>query len=103
MSNEDEAKSFVEGIEGMAHVFDELCQQRHLVGQKEYGAFTFLGNDVVAMMIEELADTVNYCRMQAIKLMILQQGVVSQIGEQAIPIDTMGMESFKGAKDMGWN
>jgi hypothetical protein len=101
MPSEDEAKGFVGELEEMAQVFDALCQARHVEGQKEYGAFTFLQNDVVAMMIEELADTVNYCRMQAIKLMILQKGVVQQIGDQPIPTETMGMGSFKGAK-AGW-
>lgn len=86
--------------------FDKLCQDRHEAGAKEYGQFTFLGNDVVRMMIEELADTVNYSRMQAVKLMILQQFLEQQVqdemGEGTEEI-TIGVKAFKGTSEMGWN
>lgn len=86
--------------------FDRLCDERHQEGQNEYGALSFLGNDVLRMMLEELADTVNYCRMQAIKLLILQEQLESQMSEgmgfkhgEDLQI---GFESFKGTKDAGW-
>jgi hypothetical protein len=82
--------------------FDKLCEERHAAGQKEYGEFTFLGNDVIAMMLEELADTANYCRYQYIKLMMLQSMLVEKIGDQPQAVQNFGIGSFKGAGDVGW-
>lgn len=88
-----------------SELFDKLCQERHLAGAAEYGTFTFMGNDVVRMMAEELADTANYCRMQFIKIMILQQFLEGQLqdelGEGTEEI-TIGVKAFKGAGEMGW-
>lgn len=85
--------------------FDELCQRRHEAGAAEYGQFTFIGNDVVRMMAEELADTANYCRMQFVKLMFLQEVLVDQLGDQPFQMNgqdiTIGSQSFKGTKG-GW-
>lgn len=83
--------------------FDKLCQERHEAGQQEYGVFTFMENDVIRMMMEELADTSNYCRMQFMKLMLLQMQL-----EEDPRIATMqqsinlGKEAFKGAGEIGW-
>jgi hypothetical protein len=85
--------------------FDILCQERHDAGQKEYGVFTFLGNDVVRMMAEELADTSNYCRMQFIKLMMLNDLVAAELSERADDDGniTIGVKAFKGTGEVGWN
>lgn len=87
--------------------FDLLCQKRHEEGAAEYGQFTFLENDVVRMMAEELADTANYCRMQFIKLLFLQEMLVAKLDEEGITGESdeisIGIESFKGTKDVGWN
>lgn len=98
-------QSPAEAIESTARVFDQLCQDRHELGAKEYGQFTFLENDVVRMMLEELADTVNYCRMQGIKLLLLQTMLEEELdqklgkgGEEDI---TIGIKSFKGTGE-GW-
>lgn len=87
-----------------SEAYDKLCQERHIAGQKEYGVFTFLGNDVIRMMAEELADTSNYCRMQYIKLMLLNDLLTTDLadkvdGEGEI---TMGFEAFKGVGEVGW-
>lgn len=93
-------------IEDAAQTFDELCRQRHEKGMLEYGQFTFLENDVVRMMLEELADTTNYCRMQGIKLLLLQTILEEELeqklgkGEQKDSI-TIGIKSFKGTGE-GW-
>ena len=86
-------------LQRYAEMFDDLCYVRHEAGQLEYGVTTFLGNDVIRMMCEELADTANYARYQFIKLMILQdqlseflEGVASE--EQ---LSQMGINSFRGA------
>lgn len=85
--------------------WQKLCDERHIAGAKEYGQFTFLGNDVTRMMMEELADTANYCRMQYIKLMLLQTALEEEIGTKLDSTDgsiTIGVQSFKGAGEVGW-
>lgn len=107
MSQEAELAEFMQRV---AAEFDQLCQKRHEEGAKEYGHLTFLENDVIRMMVEELADTVNYCRYQAIKLMLLQTmledrlseaGVLTQEEKDAGEV-TIGIQSFKGA-GRGWD
>lgn len=87
--------------------FDKLCQERHAAGQQEYGRFTFLGNDVVRMLAEELADTSNYCRMQFIKIMLLQQMLEADLEEKNLANDegeiTLGVKAFKGVGEVGWD
>ncbi len=105
---ESETIEFIESINRLSELFDTLCTERHIDGQGKYGKLTFLGNDVVRMMLEELADTANYCRYQAIKLMLLQEALELKLagsdlvkdGEEEI---TVGLQSFKGVKDIGWN
>lgn len=103
-----EAQDLAEYLNEKADDFDRLCQQRHEAGEKEYGSITFLGNDVIRMMLEELADTANYCKMQGIKLLMLQEQLEqdprlrefqSEEGEEDLQI---GFDSFKGVKDIGW-
>ena len=59
------------------------------------------------MMLEELADTSNYCRMQAIKLLMLQE-ILEQELDDKLSMDTgerdinFGAQAFKGTKDVGW-
>lgn len=97
-------EDFAAALQSLSEDFDKLCQERHEAGKKEYGATTFLGNDVIRMMAEELADTANYCRMQFIKIMLLQNMLVEELkdnpdkdGEIAF-----GINSFKGVGDIGW-
>lgn len=91
-----------------SEAFDKLTIERHEAGAAEYGQFTFLENDVVRMMAEELADTANYCRMQFIKLMLLQKVLEEDLAGRGLQgsVDTedisIGIQSFKGTKDMGW-
>ncbi len=87
--------SLIDEINQAVDDFNLLVQERHTAGQIEYGTFTFLGNDVVRMMLEELADTVNYATMQGIKLLILQK----RLEADQIPL---GIKAFKGTKDVGW-
>ena len=102
---DSEAQEFTERMQELSLAFDQLCQERHLAGQEEYGKLTFLGNDVVRMMIEELADTANYCRYQAVKLLLLQeyleQELVDELGEGTEEI-TLGIKAFKGVGEVGW-
>lgn len=100
-----EAQEVENILNDKAKLFDELCRKRHEDGQQEYGAVSFLGNDVLRMMLEELADTTNYCRMQAIKLLLLQEQLEEQLstGEGFKHGDDLqiGWQSFRGTKK-GW-
>jgi hypothetical protein len=101
-----EAIEFVGRIKELSEGFDTLCQERHEMGQAEYGRLTFLGNDVIRMMLEELADTANYCRYQAVKLMLIQDKLEEQLAETLVEPGqeeiTIGIKAFKGTKDVGW-
>jgi hypothetical protein len=55
-----EAAQMAELLSEISKEFADLRQRRHEAGKAEYGELTFLGNDVVRMMCEELADTANY-------------------------------------------
>lgn len=91
-----------------AEQFAELCEQRHKEGEEKYGAFTWMGNDIVRMMIEELADTVNYCQYQAVKLMMIQAYLEAELNDKLMDGEdveeiTIGVKAFKGTKDVGWS
>lgn len=75
-------------IEQLSEEFDNLCTERHIMGQMKYGDFTFLETDVFRMLIEELADAANYLRYHYIKLRLLQMYM-----EKELPLDD---EDFKG-------
>jgi hypothetical protein len=102
----DEAEELAAMVTAFSEQFDMLCQERHDVGEEKYGVATYLGNDVIRMMLEELADTANYCRYQSVKLMILQNHLDQLLNEKLTPDEqdnlTIGVEAFKGTKDVGW-
>jgi hypothetical protein len=60
-------------IERLAREFDELCNSRMQFGQEKYGEFTWLQAPTFDMMLEEMADWVNYTRMCAVKMRLIQQ------------------------------
>lgn len=99
---EREAYELAEMMNEYSVAFEQLRQTRHEEGAAEYGVFTFLGNDVIRMMAEELADTANYCRMQFIKLMMLNNALVAELEEaQGEAKIDLGAQAFKGTKT-GW-
>jgi hypothetical protein len=91
-----------------SNAFDTLTQQRHEAGAEEYGHLTFIGNDVIRMMAEELADTANYCRYQFIKLMMLQELLEDELsakgldGEVKLGGQKAAFQGFKGVGEVGW-
>lgn len=104
MTEQNDAAQLAEIVNGLSLEFDKLCQERHDEGEEKYGPITWMGNDVVRMMLEELADTVNYCRYQAIKLMMMQEALEAELGEKFEDQQeiTLGIQAFKGTKDVGW-
>lgn len=97
-------EALVDKINEITQQWDKLCLERHEAGAAEYGLFTFLGNDVIRMMAEELADTANYCRMQFIKIMLLGEYLAGDLDERGITgAVTIGLTSFKGTGETGWS
>lgn len=103
---EKEVIEFTGHLQELSERFDQLCQERHEMGQSEYGKLTFLKNDVVRMMIEELADTANYCRYQAVKLLLMQQLLEEELADTLLEEGqeeiTIGVKAFRGVADVGW-
>ena len=104
---DQEAAELLETMQDYSNAFDKLSQERHEAGAAEYGQLTFLENDVIRMMAEELADTANYCRMQFIKLMMINNMLVDKLAADGITEDDtnsigVGVKAFKGTKDTGW-
>jgi hypothetical protein len=97
-----EVEDITEAINEASRIFDELCIARHEEGAEEYGAITFLENDVVRMMLEEMADTCNYLRYHAIKLMLLAQMVGHEFSEEEQASIGLGKGAFKGTRK-GWS
>lgn len=102
--SETNAEALVEAIEKFSEDFSRLCQERYDAGAEEYGHLTFIGNDVIRMMMEELADTANYCHMQFIKLSLLQAMLEDETAglSQDGGTITIGVQSFKGTGSAGW-
>ena len=105
-NTDEDTVEFLQKLQECSERFDALCQERHEMGALEYGQFTFLENDIVRMMIEELADTANYCRYQATKLLLLQEALETQVAETFEPGSdgeiTIGVQAFKGTGEVGW-
>lgn len=76
-----------------AQAFEDLCRERHTLGQAEYGEYTFLTNDTLRMAVEEVADLRNYATMTGIKILLL--GAALQDSGASLS------EPFKGTKE-GW-
>lgn len=101
---EQSAKVMAAAMQEKSDLFDELCKRRWEAGAEEYGPFTFLGNDIIRMMAEEMADIANYNRMQFIKIMLLAEMLEDELADKADPEGniTIGVKSFKGTGE-GWN
>lgn len=98
-------ETITELIEQYNLLFDDMTQKRHEIGRERYGDFAFLGNDVIRMTMEELADVSNYARYMFVKLGILNEYLQSRLKEE-VPTDeegnvTIGVKSFRGTKE-GW-
>lgn len=87
-------QELTELIQQASNDLDETCIQRHLVGQKKYGDFTFFDADTVEMAMEEVADTMNYMRYTWIKLWLLQRSI-HRIVQEHPAADTQGFVPLK--------
>src|SRR3954454_11289408 len=92
----EEDKILADQISRASLLFDEMCMRRHTLGAEEYGMFTFLENDVMRMLLEELIDVSNYARMQFIKFILLQENL-----EEILGPEKLGAQAFK-ATGAGW-
>lgn len=58
------------------------------MGAEKYGEFTWLSNDTLGMLMEELLDVVNYARYTFIRMYLLAEGqgqILSTSKEHKIP------------------
>jgi hypothetical protein len=80
--------------------FFALRQQRmHLID--EDATLDFLGEDVIAQMMNSLADLANMCDMQFIKLALLQDYLTSDLEKKEVADGSnIGLESFKKSSDV---
>ena len=83
----------ISDLERYSEEFDELCQQRHDDGSKEYGPLAFLDNDMFAFAYEEMADTAIYMRFSFVKLRIVQE----KLNALGIDLSTVSAEEVRDA------
>lgn len=69
----------VADIEMWGREFDELCNIRMEVGREKYGDFTWLQAPTFDMILEEMADQVNYLRFTAVKMRLVQTWLAQQM------------------------
>lgn len=80
-------------LEALATEFDNLANSRMKFGQEKYGNFTWLEAPTIQMILEELADQMNYTRFTAVKIMLVANWLADQIGDE--PDAPMGNEGFQ--------
>lgn len=87
----------VELLQKLSNEFDERCQERHDMGEKKYGAGTWLGVDTLEMAIEEVIDLSNYVRFSYVRLRLLQEALgTSKATETALPgMEMLGKDAFR--------
>lgn len=95
-----QTQAAIQEVNEMFTLFNKLCTDRMETGRSEYGDLAFMANDVVRMMVEELADVANYSAMQAVKLMLMQRRLQESL--QPDQAEEMGAQAFKGTGE-GWS
>jgi hypothetical protein len=69
-------------IQAAETLFEQMCEARHIKGERKYGALTFLDNPTLDMALEEIVDLANYARYTFIKVVILKFQI-AQMQKQA--------------------
>lgn len=72
MRDVTDIKATVEAIQKASEKFDQMCAERHEMGEQEYGPVAFLENDTLQMAMEEVVDLANYARYTFVKLELLR-------------------------------
>jgi hypothetical protein len=62
----------VDLVKQLSDEFDVRCQERHNMGATQYGAFAFLGKDMMEEAMFEVLDLSNYARYSYIKMRMMQ-------------------------------
>jgi hypothetical protein len=91
-NTEQESLGTFNQINDLSAEFDQMCQLRHEKGAEDYGHLTFLENDTLRMLCEELIDAANYARYTYIRLRLYSEKFAGENPESQI-----GAKSFKGA------
>lgn len=72
--------------------FDDLTQERHVMGAEKYGPVNFASVDTIRMAMEEVADLGNYARYTYIKLCLLRDALMDEMPT------SLGVDGFFGGK-----
>jgi len=67
--------TFAEEVHEANEAFDQMCSDRHLMGEEKYGPVKFLDVDTIEMAMEEITDLSNYARYTFIKLWLLRDSL----------------------------
>ena len=97
MDNEatEAAATFQDLVEEANYKFDEMCMERHTMGQEKYGPVKFMTANTLIEAGEEVVDLANYARYTFVKLYVLNLQIDKIIGD--VP-DMLGPQSFIPSK-----
>jgi hypothetical protein len=84
-------------VQELSDLFDRTCQERHEKGSEEYGQLTYLENDTVGMLLEELADAANYARYTFIRIALLARSAGVDMNEGRGHKINLGPDAFTPA------
>jgi hypothetical protein len=75
---------FEDKLNEYAREFDEKCHERHVEGEKKYGAGTWLGIDTLQHAMDEVLDLGNYARFTYCKLRMIQDNLATILADRSI-------------------
>lgn len=71
----ERSEALAEKVADFSEEFDNLCQQRHEMGEKKYGPGKFLDVDTMDEALMEIVDLANYARYTYVKVRLLQDRI----------------------------
>lgn len=82
--------------------------ERHQLGEKKYGSFTWMSNDTARMFMEEIADAMNYLEYTFMKVAMINDALAEQVQASGLVNEdtpehiNIGAQAFRGTK-AGWS
>lgn len=78
MTTSNVPENLIEAVQRYSDEFDDLIQERHVIGSEKYGPGKFLTVDTMQEALYELADLSNYARYTFIKIRLLQERIAQE-------------------------
>jgi hypothetical protein len=75
---EPEDLMIAEKVSAFSAEFDQMCQDRHDLGEKKYGPGKFLNVDTMDEALMEIVDLANYARYTYVKVRLLQDRIQAE-------------------------